>query len=91
MDNNIEKIIVEKKGKNYFLALQHKYQAQKQEALANLETYFNSVVAIGEHSDLLPEHDKWVDLLATASDKLETLNKYFELADSTNTIHRLNS
>ncbi len=75
----MEKITIEKRGKNYFLALQKKYEAQIQEAVAILETYFNSPVAIGEHSDLLPEHDKWVEQLANATDKLNTLSQYFEL------------
>jgi fructose-1,6-bisphosphatase len=78
----MEKITIDKKGKNYFLALQKKYEAQKQEALSNLETYFNNPVGIGEHSDLLTEFDKWIEVLANASDKLETLNNNFELPTS---------
>lgn len=75
----MSKISVNKSGKNYFLALQAKYKAQQSEALANLETYFNRSVAIGEHSDLLAEHDKWIEILANATDKLATLEANFEL------------
>lgn len=72
-------IQINKRGQNYFLALQKKYEAQMQEAIANLETYFNEPVAIGEHSDLLTEHDKWVEVLANASDKLATLKEHFTI------------
>jgi hypothetical protein len=61
--------------KLYVDALVQKYEAQKSEALANLNLYFssNNLAAIGEHSDLLAEHDRWVDQYATANDKLEAL------------------
>ena len=46
------------------------------EAEANLSLYFsnNNLAAIGEHSDLMDEHDKWIDKYTNAKDKLETLN-----------------
>jgi hypothetical protein len=72
-------IIINKRGYNYFNALVKKYEAQIAEATANLEVYFNEPVAIGEHSDLLTEHDKWIEVLANASDKLETLKKNFKI------------
>jgi hypothetical protein len=61
----------------YLDALTKKYEAQKSESLANLNLYLSSsnLAAIGEHSDLLAEHDRWIDQYATASDKLETLEK----------------
>jgi hypothetical protein len=41
--------------------------------------YFSTknLAAIGEHSDLLAEHDKWIEQLANAQDKLETLEDFF--------------
>jgi len=36
------------------------------------------LAAIGEHSDLLAEHDRWIEVLATATDKLQTLNSIFD-------------
>ena len=47
-----------------------KAEAQKLEAMATLEVYFNNAVGIGEHPDLLTEVDKYVELLASAHDKL---------------------
>lgn len=75
----MEKILIEKKGSNYYKALKLKYESQIQEALAILQTYFNDTVGIGEHSDILNEHDVWIDKLASANDKLKTLEEYFAL------------
>lgn len=64
-------------GRNYINALRKKYEAQIEEAKANLALYTSSLVAIGEHSDLLQEHDKWVEVYTNAKDKLESLNEIF--------------
>ncbi len=77
MENTVQ---INKNGVRYFNALVKKYEAQIEEALATLETYFNHPVGIGEHSEIMDEHDKWVEKLANATDKLETLKKYFVLA-----------
>ena len=50
--------------------------AQKEEALATLDIYFNNAAGIGEHPDLLTEVDKYVELLAGANDKIEALKVY---------------
>jgi hypothetical protein len=50
--------------------------AQKEEALATFEIYFNTAAGIGEHPDLLTEVDKYVELLAGANDKIEALKLY---------------
>ncbi len=60
-------------GMNYREALVLKYKAEIAEAEAILNTYFNSSVGIGEHSDLLIEFDKWIEKLANAKDKLNTI------------------
>lgn len=64
-------------GQNYANALLLKYQAQMEEARANLSLYFSgkNLAAIGEHSDLLAEHDRWVEQYANAKDKLEALTE----------------
>ena len=62
-------------GNPYFDALEAKYIAQIKEAQAVLQTYFQNSVGIGEHSDLLPEFDKWVEQLASAEEKLIALRK----------------
>jgi hypothetical protein len=62
----------------YYNALKRKYEAQIAESQANLTLYFSStnLAAIGEHSDLLAEHDRWIEQLATAKDKLNTLEEF---------------
>lgn len=60
-------------GNPYFDALEAKYIAEIKEAQAVLATYFQNSVGIGEHSELLPEFDKWVGKLAEAEDKLKSL------------------
>ena len=62
-------------GNPYFDALEAKYIAEIKEAQAVLATYFQNSVGIGEHSDLLPEFDKWVEQLASADEKLQALRK----------------
>lgn len=61
------------RGNKYFEALKMKYLAEIAEAEAVLGTYFTNSVGIGEHSELLPEFDKWMAKLAEAKDKLEAL------------------
>jgi len=67
-------------GQNYVSALKKKYEFQMEEAKANLALYFSNtnLAAIGEHSDLLTEHDKWISQYADAKDKLETLISLYE-------------
>jgi len=57
-------------------ALNDHYAAQISEAVATLNIYLNNSVGIGEHSDILAELKKYVDLLDDADGKLATLNKY---------------
>lgn len=67
-------------SQTYISALTKKYEAQMEEAKANLTLYFSgsNLVAIGEHSDLLTEHDRWVLQYCEAKDKLESLNLLVE-------------
>ncbi len=62
-------------GQNYVIALRKKYEYQMEEAKANLALYFSNsnLAAIGEHSDLLAEHDRWIESYTNAKDKLESL------------------
>ena len=67
-------------SKTYISALTKKYEAQMEEAKANLALYFSNqnLAAIGEHSDLLAEHDRWIEVLANSTDKLTTLESIFD-------------
>ena len=67
-------------GQNYVIALKKKYEFQMEEAKANLALYFSNtnLAALGEHSDILTEHDKWISQYADAKDKLETLMSLYD-------------
>lgn len=69
----------------YVSALEKRYESQIAEAEANLMLYLSgqNLAAIGEHSDLLEEQDKWIGQLAEAKDKLETL-KSLDLSNPIN-------
>tara|TARA_B100000497_G_C7522463_1_gene317384 strand:+ start:165 stop:374 length:210 start_codon:yes stop_codon:yes gene_type:complete len=67
------------RGNPYYEALHAKYKAEILEAQAVLQTYFQNSVGIGEHSELLPEFDKWISKLAEAKDKLKSLEALLKL------------
>jgi len=74
----------------YITALSKRYEAEMAEAEANLALYLsnNNLAAIGEHSDLMEEQDKWIEKYTNAKDKLETL-KSLNFRDDSN--ERINS
>jgi hypothetical protein len=78
-------------GNRYITALSKRYEAEMAEAEANLALYFsnNNLSAIGEHSDLMEEQDKWIEKYTNAKDKLETL-KSLNFNDNSET-KRINS
>ena len=53
------------------------YEAQRDEALAVLDVYFNNSVGIGEHSNLLKEISEWTQKLSEAEENISTLHKHF--------------
>ena len=59
-------------------ALIKKAEAEKAEALAVLSTYMKNSVGIGEHPQIIEEADKYLEKLAAAEDKIETLQKFFD-------------
>jgi len=64
------------------------------EAEANLALYLsnNNLAAIGEHSDLMEEQDKWIEKYTNAKDKLETLKSLdFNDTDLNKKSERINS
>jgi hypothetical protein len=65
------------KNEKYIKALRLRYEAEMAESEANLELYLsnNNLAAIGEHSDLMEEQDKWIEKYTNAKDKLESLNR----------------
>ena len=75
----------------YLNALVKRYEAEMAEAEANLSLYFSdrNLAAIGEHSDLMEEHDKWIEKYTNAKDKLETI-KSLNFNDDNN-LKKINS
>lgn len=65
---------------NYISALKKKYEYQMEEAKANLSLYLSTdnLAAIGEHSDLLTEQDKWITQYTDAKGKLESLISLYD-------------
>ena len=78
----------------YISALHKRYEAEMAEAEANIALYLSgqNLAAIGEHSDLMEEQDKWIEKYTNAKDKLETL-KSLDLSDpsQTKSSERINS
>ena len=57
-------------------ALTLKYESEIAEAEATLLIYFSNPVAIGEHPQHLEEMDKFIEKMANAQDKLDTLKEF---------------
>jgi uncharacterized protein (DUF342 family) len=57
----------------FIKALETKYQAKIDEALATLEIYFNKAVGVGEHPDIIEVLDNYLEMLDENQSKLETL------------------
>ena len=54
-----------------------RHEAQRDEALAVLEVYFNNSVGIGEHSNLLKEILEWTQKLSESEENINTLKSHF--------------
>ena len=58
------------------VALTLKYEGEIAGAEATLLVYFSNPVGIGEHPQHLEEMDKYVEKMANAKDKIETLKEF---------------
>ena len=56
-------------------AIINHYLAKKTEAIAMLELIYNKSVAIGEHTSILDEAKKWVEILEKSESCIESLNR----------------
>jgi hypothetical protein len=74
--------ITDRFGKAYYNALVAKYEAQIMEAEANLDLYFHKMVAIGEHSDMQAEFERWLAVIADVEGKLHILKSRFEINEN---------
>jgi methylaspartate ammonia-lyase len=61
-----------------FESLVKKYESEIAESEATLMVYMENPVGIGEHPQHLEEMDKFVEKLANANDKLETLKEFYK-------------
>ena len=57
-------------------ALEARYEAQILEADATLKIYLEDSVGIGEHPQHIDEVDKLIEKIATAEEKLKTLEEF---------------
>jgi len=60
-----------------YQALEIKYQAEKAEAKANLEVYFQNKVGVAEHPNVIESMDQLIEQYANADEKLKTLQEEF--------------
>lgn len=63
---------------HFYKAAVSYWTAQKDEAIATLELYFQKSVGIGEHSKILIEINEWTSKLSEAEENLLVLEKHFE-------------
>ena len=57
--------------KTYYVGMMAKHKA-------NVSVYLNNPAGIGEHNDIIESIDKQLESLASAWDKHEILNKFFD-------------
>jgi hypothetical protein len=62
----------------FYRALESKYQAKIDEAVATLDLYFRNSVGVGEHPDILEVLDNYVSMLDENQSKLDTLRALFK-------------
>ena len=67
-------------GAMFVDALLRRYESEMLEAKAILAVYVNNLSGIGEHSDLMEEHDKWIEKYTNAKDKFENVKELFQIS-----------
>ena len=66
---------------HFYRAAIKSFEAQREEAIATLQLYFQHSVGIADHSDILNEIKKWTTKLAEAQENLKVLREYFYTND----------
>lgn len=59
-------------------ALESKYQAKIDEAIATIDLYMSKSVGVGEHPDILSVIDEYVNILESNTSKLDIIQKVFQ-------------
>ena len=62
---------------HFYRAAIKSFEAQREEAIATLELYFQHSVGIADHSQILDEIKKWTSRLAEAQENIKVLKEYF--------------
>jgi hypothetical protein len=62
----------------FYRALESKYQAKIEEAVATLDLYFRNSVGVGEHPDIVEVLDNYVSMLDENQSNLDTLRALFK-------------
>lgn len=75
----------------FYNALIMEAEAKKAEALAVLHTYMHKSVGIGEHPQMIEESIKYLDQLAAANDRIETLKLHFNESGELQSYEQVNS
>lgn len=70
----------------FIRALEAKYQAKIEEALATLDLYLNKSVGVGEHPDILEVVDNYLAILDENKSKLDTLKSLFAPVENQQTV-----
>ena len=65
-------------AQNIHLALINHYVAKKTEAIAMIELLYNKSFAISEHTNIIDETRKWVEILDQSESCINTLNGLFK-------------
>ena len=80
-----QKITLEKNERHKMIvdALRKKYEYEILSARANIDVYLRNPAGIGEHPDIVAAVDSEMEKLASAEDKLSSLNSNFN-SSSTN-------
>ena len=62
---------------SYLKALEMKYEADIEIIQVNLKNYLDNAVAVAEHPDIVKDIDDLIAALATAQEKLNTIQGMF--------------
>ncbi len=71
-------------NKQILEALMVRYQAQKVEAITNLNIYLTAAVGVGEHPNVVGECDKLLKQISEAEGNMETIQKLVKESEEKN-------
>ena len=71
-------------NKQILEALMVRYQAQRVEAIVNLNTYMTAAVGVGEHPNIVAECDKLMKQISEAEGNMETIQKLVKESEEKN-------